>query len=69
MSDDKVKGPASYFPAIEAKYGHPVSYWLSLVTAMEGTHMARVARLKAEHGVGHGHANALVGYALKETPR
>jgi hypothetical protein len=61
---DKVKGPASYFPSIEAKYGQPASHWLALVEAMEGTHMSRVARLKAEHGLGHGHANALVAHVL-----
>ena len=32
MSDDeKVKGPASYFPSIEKKYGHPVGYWFDLL--------------------------------------
>ena len=67
---DPVKGPASYFPSIEAKYGQPVSHWLDLIAGMEGTHMQRVARLKAEHGLGHGHANALVAHALKpETPQ
>ena len=30
---DKVKGPASYFPAIEARYGHPIAHWQSLVRA------------------------------------
>ena len=70
MTDDKVKGPASYFPSIEAKYGQPVSHWLALIGAMEGTHMARVNWLKAEHEMGHGHANALVAHALRtETPR
>ncbi len=58
------KGPASYFPSIEAKHGRPVSHWLGLIAGMEGTHMSRVARLKAEHGLGHGHANALVAHAL-----
>jgi hypothetical protein len=27
----KVKGPASYFPSIEKKYGFPVSHWLALL--------------------------------------
>ena len=61
---DAPKGPASYFPSIEAKYGQPVSHWLDLAASMEGPHMARVARLKAEHGMGHGHANAIVAHAL-----
>ncbi len=62
------KGPASYFPSIEAKYGQPVSHWLGLIAGMDGLHMSRVARLKAEHGLGHGHANALVAHALSGTP-
>jgi hypothetical protein len=32
---DTVKGPASYFPSIEAKYGQPVTHWLSLIAGME----------------------------------
>jgi hypothetical protein len=59
-----VKGPASYFPSIEKTYGKPVSYWLALVGAMgESKHMEKVARLKVDHGLGHGHANAIVAYA------
>lgn len=60
-----VKGPASYFPSIEKTYGQPVAHWLALVAGMDGlTHMQRVARLKSDHGLGHGHANALVAHAL-----
>ena len=59
------KGPASYFPAIEVKYGQPVSHWIELVQASPLTkHMDLVAVLKEEHGLGHGHANALVAHAL-----
>jgi Domain of unknown function (DUF4287) len=59
-----VKGPASYFPSIERTYGQPISHWLALVAAMgEAKHMEKVARLKADHGLGHGHANAIVAYA------
>lgn len=62
---DKVKGPASYFPSIEAKCGHPVAHWLGLVDRQSGmTHMQIVNWLKTEHGLGHGHANALVAHAL-----
>jgi hypothetical protein len=62
---DKVKGPASYFPSIEAKYGQPVAHWLDLIGAQDGrTHMQLVSWLKADHGMGHGHANALVAHAL-----
>jgi hypothetical protein len=59
----KVKGPASYFPSIERTYGRPVSHWLELLDTMAGMkHMEMVAMLKSEHGMGHGHANALVAY-------
>ncbi len=62
---EKVKGPASYFPSIEKTYGHPVAHWLGLISAKtDMTHMQIVSWLKSEHGLGHGHANALVGYAL-----
>ena len=60
----KVKGPASYFPSIETTYGRPVQEWLDLVAdRLDGhQHMEVVGWLKAEHGLGHGHANALVAY-------
>jgi hypothetical protein len=62
MSENtKVKGPASYFPSIERKYGRPVEEWQALVGATGITkHMEMVAWLKDEHGMGHGHANAVV---------
>ncbi|MCB0284554.1 MAG: DUF4287 domain-containing protein, partial [Calditrichaeota bacterium] len=32
MSDsEKIKGPASYFPSIEKKYGFPVDHWFELL--------------------------------------
>ena len=62
---ERVTGPAFYFPSIEKKYGKPISYWLDLIGSSELTrHKALVDWLKADHGVGHGHATALVGYAL-----
>lgn len=67
-AQDKVKGPASYFPSIEMKYGHPIAHWLDLVGSLEGMkHMERVSWLKSEHGLGHGHANAIVAYALSQS--
>ena len=61
---EPVKGPASYFPSIEKKYGRPVGEWLDLIRASPLTgHLERVNWLKAEHGLGHGHANALVAFA------
>ena len=63
MTPDKTKGPASYFPSIEKKYGQPMTHWLDLLASCQGMkHMEMVAWLKAEHGMGHGHANAIVAY-------
>ena len=62
---ERVQGPASYFPSIEKKYGKPVSYWLELIGSSELIkHKALVDWLKADYGIGHGHATALVGYSL-----
>jgi hypothetical protein len=73
MSDDAagktapVKGPASYFPAIEQKYGQPIAHWKAIIRAAgPRKHMELVALLKDEHGLGHGHANALVADTLRE---
>ncbi|MDR7172755.1 hypothetical protein J2W56_006521 [Nocardia kruczakiae] len=63
QSTTAVKGPASYFPAIEKKYGRPVEDWFEIIRGSELTkHMELVAWLKSEHGLGHGHANALVAH-------
>lgn len=62
-----VKGPASYFPSIEKKYGRPVAEWKELIRTSPLTrHMELVSWLKTEHGMGHGHANALVAHTLAE---
>lgn len=62
---EKVKGPASYFPSIEAKYGQPIDHWLTIATnkLAASPHMEVVNFLKSEHGLGHGHANAIVAHA------
>lgn len=65
----EVRGPASYFPSIEKTYGQPVSHWLNMLDGMQNKkHMEQVAYLKAAHGLGHGHANALVAYHRAQTP-
>lgn len=62
-TDAKPTGPASYFPSIEKKYGQPIAHWMAvLASAGDLKHMELVAMLKADHGLGHGHANALVAW-------
>ena len=68
---ESVKGPASYLPAIEARYGQPVAHWQRLLrertAELPGVrHSDLVSWLKTEHGMGHGHANALVAHVLSE---
>lgn len=65
------KGPASYFPSIEARYGQPIAHWQQLLrehrAANPGVrHGEQVTWLKTEHGLGHGHANALVAATRAE---
>lgn len=60
-----LKGPRSYFPGIEKRHGRPIQEWVDLAAERLETgakHMQVVEWLKAEHGMGHGHANALVAW-------
>ena len=67
MPDEPVKGPASYFPSIEKKYGRPIAAWQAIVRDHDALgHMELVAMLKNDHGMGHGHANAIVAHTLAE---
>lgn len=67
MTDEPSKGPASYFPSIEKKYGRPIGDWQELVRKrLPAKHMDLVAMLKNEHGMGHGHANAVVARTLAQ---
>jgi hypothetical protein len=59
------QGPESYFPSIEKKYGRSIAEWQQIIAncGIE-RHMAIVGFLKLEHEMGHGHANALVGWTV-----
>ena len=66
-TEPKVKGPASYFPAIEMTYEKPMAHWFEVVKeAGPLRHMEIVSILKTDHGMGHGHANAIVAYVLAQ---
>ncbi|WP_062210001.1 DUF4287 domain-containing protein [Demequina oxidasica] len=71
LSGGPVQGPASYFPSIEKNYGKPIQDWLDVVASRptEEKHSETVAWLKAEHGMGHGHANAVVAYVRAKLGR
>jgi Domain of unknown function (DUF4287) len=65
VTDESIKGPASYFPSIEKKYGKPVAEWQELVRKrLPAKHMELVSMLMNDHGMGHGHANAVVAHVL-----
>lgn len=65
MTEKSIKGPASYFPSIEKTYGRPIGEWLEIVWGQPTTkHAELVSMLKSQHGLGHGHANAIVAHAL-----
>ena len=56
--DKPVKGPASYLPSIEKKYGRPIGEWKAMIRASELTkHMELVQWLKAERRRGGGWAS------------
>jgi hypothetical protein len=66
-ASEKVKGPASYFPSIEKKYGRSIAEWKALIRSSPlQKHMDLVSWLKSKYGMGHGHANALVADTLQE---
>ncbi len=66
MADEPVEGPASYFASNEKKYGRPILEWQEIVRQkLPAKHMNLFAMLKNDHGMGHGHANALVSHTWR----
>ena len=66
---EKIKGPPFYFPSIEKTYGEPMQHWIDIADehlAAGEAHMEVVLFLKSEFGMGHGHANAVVGWVKGE---
>lgn len=59
---------SSYFPAIERKYGQPMSYWFDQMKEVEGQkYPEQIAFLRENHGFTQAHANALVLYCKGST--
>lgn len=54
----------SYFPAVEKKYGKPMSHWFAQMKKVEGLkYPEQMAFLQEQHGFSRAHANALVLYS------
>jgi Domain of unknown function (DUF4287) len=50
---------------MEKKYGRPIAEWRRIIADCGlKKHMEIVQFLKSEYEMGHGHANALVGWTL-----
>jgi len=59
---------ASHFPAIEKRYGQPMSYWFTQMKKVKGEKYAdQMAFLQEQHGFSRSHANALVLYLKGST--
>jgi len=54
----------SYFPAIEKKYGEPMSFWFSQMKKLEGKkYPEQMAFLQEKYGFTRTHANALIMFS------
>ncbi len=59
---------ASYFPAIERKYGQPMSFWFDQMETVKGQkYPEQIAFLRENFGFTQAHANALVMYSRGST--
>jgi len=53
-----------FFPAIEKKYGQPISYWHNVMADLAGQkYPEQIAHLRENYGFSQAHANALVMYS------
>ena len=58
----------SHFPAIEKKYGEPISYWFTIMAKIGGKkYLDQIAHLRENYGFSQAHANALVMYSRGST--
>jgi len=57
-------GRAAAFPAIEKRYGKPMSYWFAVMAKVKGAkYPEQIALLRDKYGFSAAHANALVMYS------
>lgn len=67
MAIDKSKRE-NYFPAIEKKYGEPMSYWFAAMKKMSGKkYPEQMAFLQENYGFTRAHANAVVMFSRGST--
>ena len=56
------------FPAIEKRYGEPMSHWFKVMTKLKGKrYPEQMAYLQENHGFSRDHANALVMFSRGST--
>ena len=59
---------SEHFPAIERRYGQPMSHWFSVMEDLDGQrYPEQIAFLRENHGFSQAHANALVMYSRGST--
>lgn len=59
---------SSHFPAIEKKYGQPMSYWFGQMAEIaDRKYPEQIAFLRENHGMSQAHANAIVMYSRGST--
>jgi uncharacterized protein len=59
---------SDFFPAIEARYGQPMSYWFDLLAERDDqSYKALFAYLSEDHGFSRAHANALTMFVRGST--
>ena len=57
-------GRAATFPAIEKRYGKPMSYWFAVMAKVKGAkYPEQIGLLRDKYGFSAAHANALVMYS------
>ena len=61
---DKRHMRESFFPAIEKKYGKPITYWLTQLEKVKSNkYPDQISLLRESFGFSQAHANALVMYS------